>query len=121
MYYGQNREDEIISQFFGNHVGTLLDIGANNGVTYSNSRLLIQRGWSGMLVEPSNKVIAKLCNLYLDNPKIYIAHVAVGKENQKAAVFYDSGEFLIKDTCSLLSTIKKDEVKRWGEVCFEEY
>jgi hypothetical protein len=56
MYYGQNREDEvinnlIISKYGADFKGAILDLGANDGITLSNSRFFIENGWNGVLVE----------------------------------------------------------------------
>ena len=53
MDYSQNGEQLIIEKYFGDFKGILLDIGANDGETLSNSRSLIKKGWQAVLVEPS--------------------------------------------------------------------
>lgn len=118
--YSQNGEQLIIEKYFGQYVGTLLSIGENNGVDYSNVFSLIKNGWSGLLVEPSMKVFPKLCDLHFGNENIVCANVAIGDEIIDEAVLYDSGDFLLKGTCSLLSTCKPTEIKRWGNVTFEQ-
>ena len=119
MYYGQNFEDKIISHWFGQYVGTLLDVGANDGRTYSNSLHFIQKGWKAVLIEPSEKVFPKLAELHEKNENVFTVNVAIGNRNERSMLF-DSGDFLLKGTCSLLSTLKKEEIKRWGDVTFEE-
>ena len=37
MNYSQNNEQNIILNYFKNYKGTLLDLGANDGITFSNS------------------------------------------------------------------------------------
>ena len=50
--YSQFGEQPIIANFFGNATsGRFLDIGAYDGVTNSNTRGLLELGWSGVLVE----------------------------------------------------------------------
>ena len=44
--YSQNNEEQVILDYFGNKIGNLLDIGANDGITLSNSRKLIELGWA---------------------------------------------------------------------------
>ena len=53
--YSQNHEDDIVLNFFQNTESnkTVLEIGANDGKTFSNSLLLIENGWKAHLVEPS--------------------------------------------------------------------
>jgi FkbM family methyltransferase len=40
---------------FGIEQGTFVDIGANDGITGSNSMLLEEKGWKGLLIEPNHK------------------------------------------------------------------
>ncbi len=47
----KRNEEQVILDYFGNKIGNLLDIGANDGITLSNSRKLIELGWSGDLIE----------------------------------------------------------------------
>lgn len=51
-YKSQNNEVEYILKYFGEYVGTLLSIGEGDGVTFSNSYDLIEKGWRATLVEP---------------------------------------------------------------------
>lgn len=118
--YTQNNEEEIIGNYFGRKVGNVLSIGENDGKTFSNALALIEKGWGALLIEPSQKVWPKLVNLHKDNKRVYLANYAIGESHVKEAVLYDSGDFLIKGTCSLLSTLKPTEMKRWGNVQFEQ-
>ena len=57
-FNGQNLEDKIVWDFFqetygADFKGTVLDLGANNGLSLSNSRVFIQNGWKGFLVVSS--------------------------------------------------------------------
>jgi len=58
----QQNEQEIIRQFFGDRIGTFLDVGAFDGVTDSNTHALTERGWSGVLVEPCLETFIQLRN-----------------------------------------------------------
>ena len=51
--YSQYGEDRAIVELFGDHVGRFLDIGAWHPTVFSNTRALFERGWSGVMVEPS--------------------------------------------------------------------
>ena len=117
--YSQNNEDHIIKNYFGNYVGTLLDIGANDGITLSNSRLLIENGWQGVLVEPSANCVAKLQQLYI-NTNIQVLPYAVSNYVGKAK-FWESGKHLSAKDHSLISTIKENELKRWKGSRFYNY
>lgn len=58
-------EQEFIARFFTDTPkGYFVDIGAFNGVTFSNTRLLWERGWSGMLIEPDPDTFKQLQKAY---------------------------------------------------------
>lgn len=58
-------EQEFIARFFSDTPkGYFVDIGAFNGVTFSNTRLLWERGWSGMLIEPDPDTFKQLQKAY---------------------------------------------------------
>lgn len=61
-YYSQSGQDKwIIEKFFPRkEFGTFVDIGANDGISLSNTYLLEQRGWKGIAVEPNPYIYEKL-------------------------------------------------------------
>ena len=62
--YSQSGQDAFVLSYFNNkRNGVFIDIGANDGETFSNSRQLILDGWNAVLVEPSPKAFAKLNKL----------------------------------------------------------
>jgi len=65
--YSQYGEDITIAEIFTNaqqHTGRLLDIGAWDPIEKSNSRLLIEQGWSAVLIEPSPTPLRNLIGAY---------------------------------------------------------
>lgn len=111
-WYGQNQEDRIVAEYFGDYVGNLLSVGENNGLDLSNCRALIEKGWKGILVEPSPKAFRSLFNRYHGNPNLWCFNAAISDYNGKS-VFYESGEHLGVGDVALLSTLDKSELKRW--------
>ena len=111
-HYSQSSEDKVIQNYFGLYKGVLLDIGANDGKTFSNSLALIEKGWEGVLVEPAPKAFDKLCELHKGNPFVKPLNVAIGTENE-AADFWDMGQHVGNGDSSLLSTMKESETGRW--------
>jgi FkbM family methyltransferase len=77
--YSQNDEEKHILSEFGAE-GTLLDIGAFDGKIFSNSLALIERGWSGVLVEPSPLPFDKLLTLHGFNIRLNLVHTLIGLE-----------------------------------------
>lgn len=113
--YSQNNEDEIVKAYFDSlnppehYQFRLLDIGANDGITFSNSRMLIENGWAGYLLEPSSAFI-KLYELYENNADIYPLNIGIGNENGTFD-FYESGSIINNQDGNLVSSIMPDE--RW--------
>jgi FkbM family methyltransferase len=119
MMYSQNNEEKIIKDYFKDFRGTFLDIGANDGVTLSNTRGLSLLGWSGVLVEPSKIAFEKLKTLYADYPNIQVFNYAIGTYDGETD-FFDSGTHLHQGDTSLLSTIKQNETKKWTSETFTQ-
>ena len=90
--YSQSGEQKIILDYFGDHVGTFLDIGAADGETFSNTRALALNGWSGTLVEPCARSFAKLVELYWDNDNVELVNALVAPlgHTKPTADFYYS-------------------------------
>jgi len=115
MKHSQNNEEEIIINLFkGKKNGTFLDIGANDGVTLSNTFALANNyGWTGTLVEASPKAYARLLKNYeLIDRDIDLQNVAIGKEDGYLE-FWESGELLNKGDIALVSSSVPSELKRW--------
>ena len=110
--YSQNQEEKIVSDYFNGVIGTLLDIGANDGKTLSNSLFLIEKGWSAVLVEPSPETFGKLSQLHKGNYNVFCKQVAISDFNGEAE-FFESGEHLGNGDTSLLSSLDSEEIKRW--------
>lgn len=126
--YSQSHEEEIALKFFNGEVGTVLDIGANDGKTLSNSLRLIELGWYGIMVEPSPKAFERLNKLHKDNNKVAVFNYAIDEDGE--SVLHESGglstnRFQRKDI-SLVSTLLDKEVKRWdrwtrkGKITWED-
>ncbi len=110
--YSQNGEQIIIENYFKDSIGRVLDIGANDGITLSNSHACVLRGWSALLVEPSMTAFYKLKETYKDNDKVEPFNVAISTK-EETVDFYESGEHLGIGDTSLLSTLKESEMDRW--------
>ena len=56
-YYGQDEEDKYAHETFfsGLESGTYLELGAFDGMTFSNALFFAERGWKGVLVEPNTQ------------------------------------------------------------------
>jgi FkbM family methyltransferase len=116
--YSQNEEERVIKDYFKDFKGTFLDIGANDGVTLSNTRALAEDGWCGVLVEPSPRAFARLeANYSLLEKKgcFYLYRFAIGESNG-TVILDESGPLLGRDDVSLVSTIVEKEKARFAKV-----
>ena len=112
--YSQNFEDEIVAEYFGNFIGTLVDIGANDGKTLSNSLMLIDRGWKAHLIEPNKTVFEKLEKLHQTNHNVFTWNSAIADFDGEMN-FFESGSLISPNDYSLVSTLHQSEVNRWGD------
>ncbi len=115
MSYSQYGEDLMIAEIFSRiqqDKFRLLDIGAWDPIEKSNSRLLIEAGWSAVLIEPSPTPLRNLIGAY--GPRF------VRKANQEiivvgAAVGLASGIVRMLITDDAVSTSSADVAKLWAE------
>lgn len=79
--YAQNNEDDILAKFFENvSNGFFLEIGAFHPKNLSNTRLLVEKGWSGVMVDMSPYSLVDLVDEYKTNDRILIVGAAVTLE-----------------------------------------
>lgn len=114
--YSQNNEEQIIKDYFGDFIGTFIDIGANDGITLSNTRALSERGWKGVLLEPSPKAYARLEDNYKNFPGCYTYPFALAHTNGEITL-HESSSLINPDDIALVSTTKDHEMDRFKSVC----
>ena len=117
--YSQNSEEQIILDYFRGlpgfrwEYGTVLDIGANDGKTLSNSLALIEQGWEGLLVEASPKAFERLKEQHnIPDRQVQLLNVAVGSYDGTIE-FNESGPLLGTGDVALVSSTRQDEMDRW--------
>lgn len=89
MDYTQYGEQSFLSEYAKKiNSGVLVDIGAADGVTHSNSKWLIEQGWSALLVEPNEYNFNKLVNLHKDNHKVILEHCGCSDKTLKDVIFF---------------------------------
>lgn len=82
--YSQDREQLAILEALGGEEGarvnggTVVELGAWNATTFSNSRALIECGWKAILVEPSPNPMLGLLTEYGNNPNVTLIQAAIG-------------------------------------------
>lgn len=110
--YSQNKEEQIILEYFGDFTGTFIDIGANDGTTFSNTRALAERGWKGVFVEPSPQAFQRLKELYSGHKGFYIYPYAISDHNGKK-MLQESGPLCSPADIGLVSTFHAQEKQRF--------
>jgi len=113
--FSQNLEEQWISDYFGDEVGVLLDLGANDGITLSNSRAAILSGWDGVLVEADRTAFMRLYSVYRRwrHQGVECHNVAVCAHDGTLTL-YESGEHLGHGDTGLLSTLVEAERDKWA-------
>ena len=117
--YSQSNEQEIILDYFGDYVGTFLDIGCNDGETYSNTRALALKGWGGSMVDASPKAIDRAKKLYEGNTSIDVIWAAISDMNGKA-ILHESDEHAGYGDIALVSSLDQNETRRWNKNKFTQ-
>lgn len=116
--YSQNNEEQIILDYFKNSVPqemNLLDVGANDGATFSNSLALIELGWKATLLEPSPKAFDLLQKLHANNHKVRCLNYGITVFGGSSE-FYESGGYNGGNDVALYSSTEETEIKRWGSM-----
>lgn len=112
--YSQHGEDIIIDSLnILNDKSIILDIGANDGITFSNSRFFIEKyNCNAFLVEPTSKCISLLNNLYTNNSNITILPYAISDTN--GILDINVGNLMDLPTCvNQVSTLLDTEKEYW--------
>src|SRR5436190_18429309 len=102
--YSQNNEEDFILDYFEGRIGKFLDIGAYDVFKFSNTRALFERGWSGILVEPSPENYKAIAEHYKDDPRIEVLNCAVGDKG---------GEIDFYACQDAVSTTNIDHKNKW--------
>ena len=107
---------ENISKFVQQSEATVLEIGSNDGKTFSNSLKVIEQGWRAILIEPSPKAFELLTKLHEERPNVSCYQLAILKATEDATtvMLNESGSHLPdgSDT-SLVSSLIDAETERW--------
>lgn len=121
--YTQNGEHEIIIPFFeGKNPSDLnfLDIGANDGKSFSNTWDLNLLGWGGCCVEPSAKAFVKLSENYLNNDRVHLFNFGIS-DSEGIFKFYESRNWVDKEApISILSSLYQSHQNNFYGMNWEE-
>ena len=77
----------LFERYFSTAPGTFIEVGAYDGVTFSNTIGLVRRGWKGLLVEPDPALFHTCKNNLIDYPKCEVINVAISAKEMKAKLY----------------------------------
>lgn len=110
----QSGEERLYMQNFmpNNRAGTFVEIGALDGHTFSNTRVLNKcHGWNGLLVEANLNNYEQLL-LKMDRPNVKVIHSAVCESPETWANFTKDGGAVAAD----MSLVSKHFQRRWAHL-----
>lgn len=117
--YSQDDEERHIVEYFGTGVGRFLDIGAYNGVSFSNTHRLAELGWTGVCVEPSRNPFDSLKQLYRGQDRIQCINVAVSTNPDGLVEFWETDDAVSttdpahRELWSKKATFRSVKVTNW--------
>jgi hypothetical protein len=124
--YSQNEEDTIALDYFNHREGasqlkTLLDIGANDGITFSNSKFLIENGWIATLLEPSQVACKKCYENHLLDKYTCVYNFGIANETGEQDFLESASHLPNGNDVALLSSVPNRLTERWrNAVSFTE-
>ncbi len=105
--YSQNDEQQhILKALEGTQPGSFLDIGAHDGISLSNTRALVERGWPGTMIEPGLDAFQELLRNYAEWPSIALIHAALVTSRQGLTPFFNNPTFY--------STTEPSNMEKWA-------
>jgi len=114
-YYAQIDQDKFIEKFFQDHPShknTFVEVGAFDGVHYSNVRRLHEcYGWTGVCIEPVQKNFKKLRQSY-ENTSVRCIHAAIGLQEGEAEINVSTYPHL-PDWGSDVASLSDAELIQW--------
>lgn len=114
-------QDLVIKYFFEIYAPEqkfFLDVGAFDGIGFSNTRLLFEQGWRGICVEPVQKNYDKLERLYQNTDVITVRAAAADYEGEM--VLNVATIPWAKDWGSDVSSPSDDALERWPDYIWEK-
>lgn len=111
--YSQNNEQDYILNYFSEqNTGKFIDIGAYDGITFSNVRALAEKGWSGVCYEADAKIFNTLKENYSTFENVLCVHCAVHTFNGNIVFYGSNGD--------AVGTTSVKHIEKWqSSVTFE--
>ncbi len=120
MSYSQYGEDERVYQQLRGHKlsddPAILEIGAWDPKTFSNSALFIQHGWRAVLVEPSPLPLRALAIAHKDNYRVNVIAAALSLEESHLKLMSMTDDAVSTEALSPGEELWKDTVDFYGRI-----
>lgn len=84
----------ILRGVLGDLPGTFVEVGAYDGLTWSNTYHLAQKGWYGTYVEPVAHLYERCVGNHKNHPNITVLNCAVGSKEVDSLPMYTDGQEL---------------------------
>lgn len=110
--YSQHGEDILVENLLENGVKSFIDIGANDGVLFSNTYKFAKQGANGICIEPSKAAFNKLRFNQLLNPKVFCINAALSNKSGFLYVEENGYESTLSTVCAA-ETPKSIKVKTY--------
>ena len=80
--------NEIYKNLFGyKENGTFIEIGANDGQSFSNTCFLADIGWQGVYVEPIKEYYQKCKARHENNKNVHVVHKAISSKDHNLTIY----------------------------------
>jgi len=115
--FSQNNEQRFILDFFKGEnpkKNKFLDVGANDGKTFSNTHALALLGWNGVCVEPTNTAFLRLQKLYGDNKNIKCINAGISNVTDVVDIHESLNWNNSEATIGILSTLNSENKNRFS-------
>lgn len=68
------------SKYFGNKIGTFVEVGAFDGESFSNTSVLADLGWKGFYIEPVHEFAVRCQLRHKNNQNISVSNIAISDQ-----------------------------------------
>lgn len=113
MSYSQYNEEGFILANTPD-AGRFLDVGAWNAKQFSNTRALYEKGWSGVMIEPSPEPFLGLLKEYGKEPRIDLLCAAMGFEREGIVILHATAD-AVSTTDEAVHALWKDAGGYYGK------
>ncbi len=103
--HSQAGEDLIVAKLFpAGFVGNMLEVGAWDPITFSNSRMFIEAGWSAVLCEFSPGPVRGLVQHYGQTPKVQVIAAAITTGDDAVQCYHITDDAVSSSDAAVLKT-----------------